>query len=261
MLAADLAGEVPGGLLLVAGVGVCGLSLALTWTRAVRAQNRRLLDAINNMSQGLNMFDAQGRIRLVNRRYLDMYKLSPNVVKAGCSLRQLIEHRKETGLFVDDVDAYCQRILDSMKGGTSAPHYVQASDGRIVLAKNEPLYGGGWVSTHEDITERRQAEEERAAIREQEHRRSAIESAIAAFRPIAGRLLDSVGASASAMRKRPFRFLRADDDARGKRRARLQRSVDQRRRRGNCRRRTVAFDRRDQPAIDADRHHRGARNR
>ncbi|HWE77722.1 MAG TPA: PAS-domain containing protein [Pseudolabrys sp.] len=200
MLAADLAGEVPGGLLLVAGVGVCALSLALTWTRAVRAQNRRLLDAINNMSQGLNMFDAQGRIRLVNRRYLDMYKLSPNVVKAGCSLRQLIEHRKETGLFVDDVDAYCQRILDSMKGGTSAPHYVQASDGRIVLAKNEPLYGGGWVSTHEDITERRQAEEERAAIREQEHRRSAIESAIAAFRPIAGRLLDSVGASASAMR-------------------------------------------------------------
>jgi methyl-accepting chemotaxis protein len=200
MLAADLAGEVPGVVLLAAGLGVCALSLALTWTRTVRAQNRRLLDAINNMSQGLNMFDAQKRIRLVNRRYLEMYKLSPDVVKPGCSLRQLIEHRKDTGLFIDDVDAYCQRIVDSMKGGTSAPHYVQASDGRIVLAKNEPLPGGGWVTTHEDITERRQAEEERAAIREQEQRRSATDAAIAGFRPIAGRLLDSVGASASAMR-------------------------------------------------------------
>jgi len=200
MLATTFAAGVPGGILPAAGLGLCALSLALTWNRTVRAQSRRLLDAINNMSQGLNMFDAQGRIRLVNRRYLEMYKLSPDVVKPGCTLRQLIEHRKDTGLFVDDVDAYCQRILDSMKGGASAPHYVQASDGRVVLARNEPLPGGGWVSTHEDVTERRQAEEERAAIRDQEQRRSAIDTAIAAFRPVAERLLDSVGASASAMR-------------------------------------------------------------
>ena len=56
------------------------------------------------------MFDAQERVILVNRRYLDMYKLSPDVVKPGCTLRELIQHRKETGLFVDDVDAYCQRM-------------------------------------------------------------------------------------------------------------------------------------------------------
>jgi methyl-accepting chemotaxis protein len=35
------------------------------------------------MSQGLNMFDAQGRITLLNRRYLEMYKLSPEIVKPG----------------------------------------------------------------------------------------------------------------------------------------------------------------------------------
>ena len=200
MLATDFAGEVPGGVLLAAALGVCALSLALTRNRTGRAQNRRLLDAIDNMSQGLCMFDAQTRIVVVNRRYLEMYKLSPDVVKPGCTLRRLIEHRKQTGLFVDDVDSYCQRIIDSVKQGGSTPIYVQASDGRIVLARNEPRPGGGWVSTHEDITERRQAEEERAAIREQESRRSAIEAAIAAFRPIAERLLDSVGASASAMR-------------------------------------------------------------
>ena len=196
----DFASGIPGWALLSAGFGVSALLLGLSRYRNLRVQNRRLVDAIDNMSQGLNMFDAQTRIVLVNRQYLDMYKLSPDIVKPGCTLRELIEHRKETGLFVDDVDAYCRRIIDNMKNGNSTPHYVQASDGRIVLAKNEPLPGGGWVSTHEDVTERRRAEEERAASREQESRRSAVEAAIAGFRPIAERLLGSVGESAAAMR-------------------------------------------------------------
>src|SRR6185312_9476435 len=175
------------------------LLLGLSRYRNLRVQNRRLVDAIDNMSQGLNMFDAQTRIVLVNRQYLDMYKLSPDIVKPGCTLRELIEHRKETGLF-DDVDAYCQRIIENMKNGNSTPHYVQASDGRIVLAKNEPLPGGGWVSTHEDVTEQRRAEEERSAIRDQERRRSIIDTAIGAFRPQVEALLTSVSDSATAMR-------------------------------------------------------------
>ena len=78
--------------------------------------------------------------------------------------------------------------------------YVQASDGRIVLAKNEPLADGGWVSTHEDVTEQRRAEEERAAIRDQEQRRAAIDLAITSFRPQVEALLSSVSDSATAMR-------------------------------------------------------------
>ena len=85
------------------------------------------------------MFDAQGRITLLNARYLEMYKLDPKVVKPGCTLKRLIEYRKETGLFSGDVDSYVQKILGAMAQGTSQSHYVQASDGRIVLAKNEPL--------------------------------------------------------------------------------------------------------------------------
>ena len=151
------------------------------------------------MSQGLNTFDAQGRIILLNTRYLEMYKLDPKVVKPGCTLKRLIEYRKDTGLFSGDVDSYVQKIFDSMKQGTSQSHYVQASDGRIVLAKNEPLAGGGWVSTHEDVTEQRHAEQERAAIRSQEQRRATIDSAIASFRPNIEKLLSSVSSSATAM--------------------------------------------------------------
>jgi len=175
---------------------VCAVAL---WHRRLTAQNRRLITAIDNMSQGLNMFDAQGRITLVNRRYLEMYRLSPEVVKPGCTLRELIEHRRDTGLFSGDVDRYVQSILDDARSPGKG-NYVQASDGRIVLAKNRPLPDGGWVSTHEDVTEQRRAEEERAAIRDQERRRAAIDAAMSSFRPQVEALLGSVSKSASAMR-------------------------------------------------------------
>jgi len=147
MFASLMPSTLTGQAMLLAGLGIAALTFVAVLHRRLNEQNRRLLNAIDNMSQGLNMFDAQGRIVLVNRRYLEMYRLSPDVVKPGCTLHELIQHRKETGLFSGDVNAYCQRILDSIGKGASAPHYVQASDGRIVLAKNEPLPGGGWVST------------------------------------------------------------------------------------------------------------------
>jgi methyl-accepting chemotaxis protein len=185
---------------LVAGLCLTLLAVIGVLYRRLSEQNRRLSSALNNMSQGLNMFDATGRITLLNTRYLQMYKLSPEVVKPGCTLKGLIEYRKQTGLFSGDVDSYVQKILDAMSQGKSQEHYVEASDGRIVLAKNEPLPGGGWVSTHEDVTEQRHAEQERAAIRDQEQRRAAIDSAIASFRPTVEKLLSTVSASATAMR-------------------------------------------------------------
>ena len=184
----------------LAGLSAAGLFFAVAFYRRLRTKNIRLFTAINNMSQGLNMFDAQGRIVLLNQRYLDMYKLSADVVKPGCSLRELIQYRKSTGLFSGDVDSYVQKILDEMSQGKSLAHYVQASDGRIVLAKNERTPDGGWVSTHEDVTEQHHAEQERAAIRDQAQRRANIDTAIDSFRPAIEKLLSTVGSSASEMR-------------------------------------------------------------
>jgi PAS domain S-box-containing protein len=191
---------VTGHVTLLAGVAVVALALVAVLYRRMDAQNRRLSTAVDNMSQGLCMFDAQGRIVLVNRRYVDMYSLSPQIVRAGLSLKQLIGHRKDTGLFSGDVDAYCRQILDNINKGQSMQVYVQASDGRIVLAKNQPLASGGWVATHEDVTEQRRAEEERSANRDLEQRRAVTDAAIGSFRPLVEKLLSSVSASATAMR-------------------------------------------------------------
>ena len=200
MLFSTLSSTVAAQAILMAGLCVAALALVGILYRRQAVQNRLLSNAVDNMSQGLCMFNPQGRIVLFNRRYIEMYKLSPQVVMPGCSLHELMQHRKETGLFAGDTEAYCRQILDTVGKGQSMHVFVKASDGRIVLAKNEPLQGGGWVSTHEDVTEQRRAEEERAAIRDQEQRRTAIDTAIATFRPHVEKLLSSVSGSATAMR-------------------------------------------------------------
>src|SRR5579872_5625250 len=168
--------------------------------RRLRAQNLGLSNALNNMSQGLCMFDRQARIVVANHRYLEMYNLSPKVVRRGCSLRDLMRHRQEVGLFKGDVEKYCREILEGIRNSEQAGFYVQASDGRIVHALNHVTPGGGWVSTHEDVTEQRHAEQERATIRDQEQRRTIVDDAIGSFRPLAERLLTSVSNNATTMR-------------------------------------------------------------
>jgi methyl-accepting chemotaxis protein len=211
MLSFILPSTVAGQALLLAALGVAALAFVGVWYRRLAVQNRRLSTALDNMSQGLLMFDAQGRIVLQNTRYIDMYKVSPKIVRPGCTLHELIQHRKETGLFVGDVEAFCRTVIDGAAKGQSTQVYVQASDGRIVLAKNEPLAGGGWVSTHEDVTEQRHAEQERAAIRDQEQRRTVIDAAIASFRPQVEKLLSRVSGSATAMRSTASALLGSSD--------------------------------------------------
>jgi len=127
-------------------------------SRELERANARFDAALNNMSQGLCLFDAGARIVVCNAQYLRMYNLSPEVVQPGCTLRDLITHRKQTGFFTGDVDQYCARILENVAKGEPFAWVVEASDGRFVHVLNRPIASGGWVATHEDVTERWQSE-------------------------------------------------------------------------------------------------------
>jgi diguanylate cyclase (GGDEF)-like protein len=117
----------------------------------------RLDRAINNMTQGLLLFDASQRLVVCNQRYIEMYGLSPDVVKPGCTFREVIRHRRATGSLLGDENEYIASVLRdvSQKKG----RVIETADGRAVQVVNEPLADGGWVATHEDITERRRTEQ------------------------------------------------------------------------------------------------------
>jgi PAS domain-containing protein len=152
MLNATLFWPAAGQALLLAGLCTAALAIVGIVYRRMAAKYRQLKTALDNMSQGLCMFDARGRITLYNSRYIEMYNLSTQTVRPGCSLQELMLYRKSTGLFSGDVDAYCRQIQDGIRSTKRLQFFVAASDGRIVCATNEPLPGGGWVSTHEDVT-------------------------------------------------------------------------------------------------------------
>ncbi|TWA97123.1 bifunctional diguanylate cyclase/phosphodiesterase [Bradyrhizobium stylosanthis] len=120
-------------------------------------EKQRLDRAVNNMTQGLLLFDADRRMVVCNQRYIDMYGLSTAVVKPGCSFHDIIAHRKTTGSFTGDIDQYVERVLRDIHVRNSM--VVDTADGRSIHILNEPLADGGWVATHEDITERRRIEE------------------------------------------------------------------------------------------------------
>ncbi len=142
-------------------IAVIASALLLVIRRLIR-QKDRLVAAVDNMTQGLLMFDADRRIVICNQRYLDLYGVSPEIVKPGATLREVIAHRKELGSIVGDVDAFCARVLRDLPKGK--PFIVEMTDGRSIQIFDRPMAAGGWVSTHEDITERRQLDRQIAHL-------------------------------------------------------------------------------------------------
>jgi diguanylate cyclase (GGDEF)-like protein/PAS domain S-box-containing protein len=132
----------------------------------IARQKIRLSMALDNMSQGLCMFDAASRLILCNRRYLQMYQLSADVIKPGCTLAELIEHRKATGSFVGDTNAYVVEVQGIVALEKTSERIVEIPDGRIIRLVHQPMSGGAWVATHEDITLQRKIEQERDRNRE-----------------------------------------------------------------------------------------------
>jgi diguanylate cyclase (GGDEF)-like protein len=118
----------------------------------------RLDKAVNNMTQGLLMFDASQHLVICNQRYIDMYDLSIDIVKPGCSFHELIAHRKARGSLTGDEKEYAESVLRDV--GRQKTKVIETPDARWVQIVDEPLSDGGWLATHEDITERRRAEQQ-----------------------------------------------------------------------------------------------------
>ncbi len=156
------------------------------------AERRQLSIAVNNIPQGLVLYDGSARIITCNQPYLEMFGLSPDVAKSGCTMQRLIAHRKETGSFEGDVDEFCNAIIQKVSLGKTTRQLTQTPGGRAIEIINRPLKEGGWVATIEDITERTRADEKIAhlahydALTDLPNRamfRARLEQALGAMRP------------------------------------------------------------------------------
>src|ERR1700733_6098532 len=150
--------------LAIAGVaaiilGIC-LAVALSdqQSKGKLRQQKILLDtALENMSQGLCMFDADGNITLFNERYAKMMGVSAAWLK-GRSLLDLFKRRKASGEFADDPEGFFARVIADAREGNFNTRIMQTSGERALRVVDQPMQGGGWVATFEDITEWQKAQ-------------------------------------------------------------------------------------------------------
>jgi diguanylate cyclase (GGDEF)-like protein len=121
-------------------------------------QNLRLDTALRNMSQGLCMFDHEQRVVVCNDRYASMYGLEPDMIKSGTPLREIIQQRIANGVYYagSSAEAYIRERIASVTSATDKVY--ELTDGRFIAVSRRPMSGGGWVTTHDDITERRRIE-------------------------------------------------------------------------------------------------------
>ncbi len=183
-------------------VSILGMSL-ISAVADRRVEDKALLlnTALNNMTQGVVMFDAAGRLVVSNDQYTKMYCLPPDLVKPGCTIADLVYYRRKSGSLVRDPAQYCADLMTEMNAGRTLSFVSETSDGRAISVVNKPIPGGTyWVGTHDDITERRLAERKNASLAEQEARRAVIDDAIRSFRESVEVVLQTVADSTAEMK-------------------------------------------------------------
>ena len=123
-------------------------------------QNNRFAAALSNMTQGLCLFDDAARLVIYNQRYCELFGIAPDRLHVGMTQREICAMLVAAGRYRGDptADALCEGTRRALLDADPKPIQRELADGRILAVCYRTIEGGGWVSTFEDITERRRNE-------------------------------------------------------------------------------------------------------
>jgi diguanylate cyclase (GGDEF)-like protein len=140
-------------------VCTCGQARA-SYEHAVHERNELLDAALEHMAHGLCAYDADLRVILVNRRYLEIYALDPEEARAGTPMLELMRRSIERGVHCEgsNAEGMLADLKERLIENREPVLYRQLADGRIIAVRHQPMSTGGWVGTYEDVTERHRAE-------------------------------------------------------------------------------------------------------
>ncbi|MGH1417634.1 MAG: EAL domain-containing protein [Hyphomicrobiaceae bacterium] len=136
----------------------------LTQRKELKQLNFRLDIALNNMGRGLTMFDSDENLVISNKTFQNLYDMPENLCEPGTPFCEILRHRREVGSIDDGVDQgdfeqWHHTYSTKVASGTPFDVTYVLNNGRIILITYQPNGDGGCVAIHEDITEKRQAEE------------------------------------------------------------------------------------------------------
>jgi signal transduction histidine kinase len=123
-------------------------------SKQLHARNLHFDTALTNMVQGLCMFDKDQSLIVVNKRYLEIYGFSADVVKPGISLREIMHYSVSLGNYTaEEAERALAQRNDPTQLRRRSVIKQYLKDGRIIAVMNEPMEDGGTIATYQDITE------------------------------------------------------------------------------------------------------------
>jgi PAS domain-containing protein len=190
-------------LLLLAG-GAIGFALFRKQLIAARRWSERrdvLRVVLDNMPFGVVMFNADRQLIVSNKQYAEVYDLPPEVLRPGTTQQDILRYRVAHGIHAGaDAATYMDDRIAVASEGKNRQSILELSTGRTLSVRHCPLPDGGWISTHEDITEL-------SAMQGERQRRGVVDAAIKDFRQKAATLLESVRQSIGSMQNTAMTLL------------------------------------------------------
>jgi diguanylate cyclase (GGDEF)-like protein len=129
--------------------------------RSLEQTNRRFDAALENITHGICMFDGDKRLVVCNRHYANLYRLPPELQKVGTPHEAIIAHRILNGQLAGGAGIGAEdklRALTDLPEDQPSVRVDELADGRLIRVIRQPMEGGGWVATHEDITSQKRTE-------------------------------------------------------------------------------------------------------
>ncbi|HWP26277.1 MAG TPA: EAL domain-containing protein [Xanthobacteraceae bacterium] len=130
--------------------------------RSLEQTNRRFDAALENITHGICMFDRDKRLVVCNRHYANLYRLPPELQKIGTPHEAIVAHRVLSGQLTGDTSFGAAedklRTLGDLPDDQPSVRVDELTDGRLIRVIRQPMEGGGWVATHEDITSQKRTE-------------------------------------------------------------------------------------------------------
>ena len=124
--------------------------------KELQLQSFRFGAALDNMTQGLCMFDRDKRLVVFNRRYVEMYNIPPGKIRPGMELAEVLRQRLEAdNLPIGGANVFLDKRLKLAAENEACAFDVEMADGRTIFIRHQPTADGGWVATHEDVSEQR----------------------------------------------------------------------------------------------------------
>jgi diguanylate cyclase (GGDEF)-like protein len=136
---------------------VSGYRTSLQQSRALSEQatltRERLEAAARNIAVGVSMFDAERRLVFCNQAYADIYHLPTELIKLGTPWHEIVLYRIENGIYAGQgPETYRVHLSETVERAERYTELVELRDGRLISLVHQPIAEGGWVTTHDDVT-------------------------------------------------------------------------------------------------------------